>query len=338
MIVAKFLINFLINVQPLWKFIEAKAHCHKGSCQKYTLVVYRDGELDSAFVDHVFRNSVTSSPVQCFNWCTDNCRCLSFNYKENHEGKYCELNEGSHFTNKSSLVHSPGSRYYNLRREHYLQGVTSCVGDVTCTNGCCRNNPCLNGGTCKEICEPTSVRYNCSCPVPFFGKRCEIHPRRSCQDYKAAGIKTSGLYTIEDDNSRTIEVYCDFHSEPGFAWNLVESFSLSKKDLFQSDVVFYDYSDSSAVSGDAPNWEAYLMKRHFLVWLRDHSTHWRATCRYNTDGTPSSVLHMVHTKLHEGKCCELNEGNHFTNKRFIVHSPGSSYYNLHRGYSAKVKF
>ena len=27
------------------------------------------------------------------------------------------------------------------------------------------------------------------------------------------------------------------------------------------------------------------MKRHFLVWLRDHSTHWRATCRYNTDGT-----------------------------------------------------
>ena len=27
------------------------------------------------------------------------------------------------------------------------------------------------------------------------------------------------------------------------------------------------------------------MKRHFLVWLRNHSTHWRATCRYNTDGT-----------------------------------------------------
>ncbi|KAJ7394730.1 hypothetical protein OS493_000556 [Desmophyllum pertusum] len=137
----------------------------------------------------------------------------------------------------------------------------------------------------KKSVSPRAFGTNCSCPVPFFGKRCEIHPRRSCQDYKAAGIKTSGLYTIEDDNSRTIEVYCDFHSEPGFAWNLVESFSLSKKDLFQSDVVFYDYSDSSAVSGDAPNWEAYLMKRHFLVWLRDHSTHWRATCRYNTDGT-----------------------------------------------------
>jgi len=28
-----------------------------------------------------------------------------------------------------------------------------------------------------------------------------------------------------------------------------------------------------------------LIKPHFLVWLRSHSTHWRATCRYNTDGT-----------------------------------------------------
>ena len=53
----------------------------------------------------------------------------------------------------------------------------------------------------------------------------------------------------------------------------------------QSDVVFYDYPDSSAVSSDFPNWQAYLIRRHFLVWLRDHSTHWRATCRYNTDGT-----------------------------------------------------
>ena len=53
----------------------------------------------------------------------------------------------------------------------------------------------------------------------------------------------------------------------------------------QGKVVFYDYLDSSAVSSDSPNWQEYLIKPHFLVWLRDHSTHWRATCRYNTDGT-----------------------------------------------------
>ena len=47
--------------------------------------------------------------------------------------------------------------------------------------------------------------------------------------------------------------------------------------------MFYD--DYQAISGDAPNWQAYLIKRPYLLWLRDHSTHWRATCRYNTDGT-----------------------------------------------------
>ena len=111
--------------------------------------------------------------------------------------------------------------------------VAPCVGDVTCTNGCCRNNPCLNGGTCNEICEPTSVRYNCSCLTPFVGKHCEIQLRKSCLSQRAAGFNTSGLYTVIDDSNRTFQVFCDFNSEPGFAWNLIESFSLSNKNLFQ---------------------------------------------------------------------------------------------------------
>ena len=111
--------------------------------------------------------------------------------------------------------------------------ISSCAYDVTCINGCCRNNPCLNGGTCTEICEPTSVRYNCSCPVPFAGKHCEIRQKRSCQDYKAAGSTASGLYTVSDDNNQTFQVFCDFDSEPGLAWNLIESFSLSNKHRFQ---------------------------------------------------------------------------------------------------------
>nr|XP_058956591.1 uncharacterized protein LOC131783833 [Pocillopora verrucosa] len=161
--------------------------------------------------------------------------------------------------------------------------IVPCADDFTCTNGCCKNNPCLNRGTCTEICQPTSVRYNCSCPVPFFGKRCEIQQKRSCQDFKAAGSTASGLYTVNNDNNQTFQVFCDLDSKPGFAWNLIESFSLSNKDRFQENIVFYD--DYQAISGDAPNWQAYLIKRPYLLWLKDHSTHWRATCRYNTDGT-----------------------------------------------------
>ena len=51
----------------------------------------------------------------------------------------------------------------------------------------------------------------------------------------------------------------------------------------QGNIVFYD--DYQAISDDALDWQAYLIKRPNLLWLRDHSTHWRAICRYDTDGT-----------------------------------------------------
>ena len=60
---------------------------------------------------------------------------------------------------------------------------------------------------------------------------------RSCQDYKAAGVDKSGLYKIIDNTNQTLQVFCDFNSEPGFAWNLVESFSLSNKHFFQVNIL-----------------------------------------------------------------------------------------------------
>ena len=111
------------------------------------------------------------------------------------------------------------------------RSVTSC-GDVACVNGCCKNNPCQNGGKCIEICEPTSVRYNCSCAQRFFGRHCEFE-RKSCQAYKAAGERSSGLHTTIDDSNRSFQVFCDFDSEPGFTWNLIQSFSFSNKDRFK---------------------------------------------------------------------------------------------------------
>ena len=39
-----------------------------------------------------------------------------------------------------------------------------------------------------------------------------------------------------------------------------------------------------SISGDHLNWHAYLIRRKYLEWLGTQSTHWRATCRYDTDG------------------------------------------------------
>ena len=98
--------------------LEIKGDCLAIKCQKIYLDVYLDAVQDFQFVGHVFRNSVTLNPIQCYMKCMQDCRCLSLNYKENNDQKYCELNEGNHFTNKSSLKQSPGSRYYILRRDY----------------------------------------------------------------------------------------------------------------------------------------------------------------------------------------------------------------------------
>ena len=38
----------------------------------------------------------------------------------------------------------------------------------------CNTNPCLNGGTCNDLCN----RYTCSCPSSYTGDRCEHRQRR----------------------------------------------------------------------------------------------------------------------------------------------------------------
>ena len=121
MIAAGFLIEFLTNIQLFWTFTEAKTNCATGFCQTYPFDIYRDPMQDREFINHVFHNSVTLNPVQCYMWCIHDCRCLSFNYKEKNDTKYCELNEGSIFINMSSLERSPGTRHYHLRREYHRQ-------------------------------------------------------------------------------------------------------------------------------------------------------------------------------------------------------------------------
>ena len=95
---------FLLQLVVFLKLVTANDHCKEGKCQTYALDIYGDAVENSEFVDHVFHKSPTINPIHCHSSCVDDCRCLSFNYKENNEEKVCELNEGSHFINQSSLT------------------------------------------------------------------------------------------------------------------------------------------------------------------------------------------------------------------------------------------
>ena len=48
---------------------------------------------------------------------------------------------------------------------------------------------------------------------------------RSCSQYGLLGIRENGYCTLYDSTLNKFTAYCDFTSEPGYAWTLVTSFS-----------------------------------------------------------------------------------------------------------------
>ena len=77
--------------------------------------------------------------------------------------------------------------------------------------------------------------------------------KSSCVDWYAVGARKNGIYAVSDKTGFIHHVYCDFSSEPNFAWTLVTSFSLENKDLFKSN----PFSKDDPISEHEPNWKKY---------------------------------------------------------------------------------
>ena len=163
-------------------------------------------------------------------------------------------------------------------------GQSFVQGRDRCINTCCQTNPCLQGGTCQEICDPTTVRFNCTCPDDYIGQRCEKikHPR-SCKDLATNGVKKSGMHFLYDSlKGKRFPVYCDFDSEAGFVWALIQSFSLSNNNQFSSKRFGVD---NPINEGDGMvNWNAYRLSLPHMQSVAKVSTHLRATCNFPDDG------------------------------------------------------
>eukprot|EP00794_Sanderia_malayensis_P017821 gene17821-19599_t len=102
---------------------------------------------------------------------------------------------------------------------------------------------------------------------------------KSCLDHLKDGASMNGFYTVTGPSGDTITVYCDFMSEPGSAWTLVNSWSLKNKNLaaFKSS----PFSSGVPVNKRTPNWIVYRQSKAQMVCLQSHSTHWRATCSFD---------------------------------------------------------
>ena len=154
-------------------------------------------------------------------------------------------------------------------------------GKHRCVNRCCQDNPCVNGGVCREICDPHSTRFNCACPDTHTGQRCE-KIIRTCKDIATNGTLKSGKYLVLDTENKTFSVYCDIDSEPGFVWTLIQSFSLANAGMFFSKAFGVDFPVNQ--SKNEVDWYLYRLPLSQMQSIANHSTHLRATCNYPTEG------------------------------------------------------
>ena len=133
------------------------------------------------------------------------------------------------------------------------------------------------------MCDVTKRRFKCACPPGYTGHRCQITlPPRSCKDVMIFNkVKANGIYNIVDNQNISFPVFCDFSSEHGFAWTLMQSHSLQNNNAFRRKP-FYLYD--MPINQDAPGWNNYRLSMSHMKSIRNVSTHWRATCNFPTDG------------------------------------------------------
>lgn len=76
-------------------------------------------------------------------------------------------------------------------------------------------------------------------------------------------------------------MYCDFSSEPGWAWTLVMSQSLSSRSkAFAKD----SFLRGPFKNQQYPNWEKYRIGNSRMNIVQAQSSHWRVTCDFPSYG------------------------------------------------------
>ena len=94
-------------------------------------------------------------------------------------------------------------------------------------------------------------------------------------------VTANGIYNITDQHNVSFPAYCDFGSEPGATWTLIQSHALQNNDAFESKAFFhYDMP----INQEAPEWNSYRLSMSRMKFIRNVSTHWRATCNFPTVG------------------------------------------------------
>ena len=149
-----------------------------------------------------------------------------------------------------------------------------CVIDINC---CLSSSPCYHGGTCVPS-PSQDQRFICKCRPGFKGKFCEKRIT-TCRDYD--GNRIPGNYTIVDKNDNPYLVFCDFSINNGYAWTLIQSYSLENKNVFASP---FTKNMPRNENKFLDLWTDYRLSFERMAYIHEHSLTWRITCNYDTQG------------------------------------------------------
>ena len=278
-----------------------------GRCEESKISPSRDAVQNRTLEGHTIKTLTSTNVHTCHYNCFIECRCLFFQISD----AGCELMDEDRSLKTEDFQQKTGHQYYDMRRKyHHSKDVLadSCLA-APCENKCCKSQPCLNSGQCTELYDNPKLKFNCTCAEGYTGKLCQVKSR-SCKDY--INNRRNGHFVVFDREGNKLTVYCDFLSEKGLAWTLVELFSLTNNNL----VKIASFLKDKPINENNPNWDNYRLSHAHMKQIAKQLAYFRATCQFPIDGVKyvdylrgrSDDLYLVENKA-VGSCVKYEYVN-----------------------------
>ncbi|RDD46105.1 hypothetical protein TrispH2_001765 [Trichoplax sp. H2] len=109
-------------------------------------------------------------------------------------------------------------------------------------------------------------------------------------------VAQNGYFTLYDSTNKPYLAFCDFESDPGFSWTLIESLSRTNAATSTFRKSFHYNAPANECT---PNWSKYRLSKAKMTALKGSalSTHFRVTCNFDNQGEKGLVNHQDYLRV-----------------------------------------